>query len=107
MLRVLAVWRDGRRVALRAAAGIFGVWEVEPWRHVVNWDGAGPNERGMIFDPPGKRVFVVCPNKGVVVGDIETGRVVQMPKQDKSPISHVAISSDNRFVATSSGDNSV
>src|SRR5206468_12219544 len=79
--------------------------EVEPWRHVVNWEGAEPNERGLIFDPQDKRVFVVCPNKGVVVGDIETGRVLQMPTEQKSPISHLAISSDNRFVATASWDN--
>ena len=107
MVGVPAFSQNGRRVALLAADGTFGVWEVEPWRHVVNWDGAEPNEREIIFDPPGKRVFVVCPIKGVVVGDIETGRVVQMPMEQKSPISHVSISADNRFVATASWDNSV
>jgi len=98
---------DGRRVAFLGADGSFGVWDVEPWRHVASWQGAEPNESGITFDPPGKRVFVGCPNKGVLVGDIETGRIFRMPTPDKAPISHVAISPDNRLVATSDWSESV
>jgi WD40 repeat protein len=63
---------------------------------------------GIIFDPPGKRVFVVCHGKEAVVGNIDTGRLIQMPNEhEKEPIYDVAISPDNRLVATTGWDQSV
>src|SRR5205823_403345 len=88
--------------AVLAADGTFGVWQVEPWRELGRWSGADIHEHGIVFDPPGKRVFVVGHEKGVVVGDLDSGRTFQMAREDNLPISHLDVSSDNRFVATSS-----
>src|SRR5439155_2900521 len=70
MIGIPSFSSDGRRVALLSADGAFGVWQVEPWRELARWEGEVALAHGIIFDPPGKRVFVICHDKGAVVGDI-------------------------------------
>jgi WD40 repeat protein len=99
--------QDGRRIALLGADGSFGVWDVEPWGLVTRWQGAEESEHGLVFDPPGKRIFVACHNKGLVVGDTETHALTWFPQEHRDAISHIDISRDNHYVATSSWDGTV
>jgi WD40 repeat protein/serine/threonine protein kinase len=104
--RGTAFSRDGQRLAF-SADGSFGVWDVKPWRSLARWQEAEWKEFGMVFDPPGKRIFIACYNKGLLVGNVETHELTRFPKKHLDAISHVDISPDNRFVATSSFDGAV
>lgn len=97
---------DGQRLALLAADGTFGVWQVHPWRELARWhDPRAAIQDGVIlFDPPGGRVFLDCGNNGLVVGDMASGRVAWLPHE---VMSDVEVSPDNKFVATAGGGHGV
>ena len=92
---------DGSRVALVGTNGVLVVWQLEPWRELRRWEGLESGPDALLFDPPGKRIFVRCQNFGVFAADIDTGRLIRMPKGSKSEISGMDISPDNRFLAIS------
>jgi WD40 repeat protein len=71
------------------------------------WQGAEERETGLVFDPPGNRVFIICPNKGVAVGNVTSRAPIWFPHEQKDAISHLDVSPDNRLVATSSWDGTV
>jgi hypothetical protein len=81
---------DGRNVALLDLDGVFGVWEIDPWRPVARWEGAEWHEVGLTFDPPGTRVFVACYDTGLVVGAVDTDRLIRLPQQHKGEYTHLS-----------------
>ena len=98
---------DGRRVALLATNGVLAVWEPEPWRELARWEGVVGRANTIVFDPPDKRIFVRCQNFGVFAADMDTGRLIPIPKRRKAEISGIDISPDNRFLAMSYYDGAV
>jgi WD40 repeat protein len=99
--------RDGFRIALVGTEGVLAVWQLEPWREVARWKSVEGYPKAIVFDPPGKRLFVAREKFGIFVADTETGRLLLMAKERKSSVSGMDISPDNRFTAMSHYDGTI
>ncbi len=94
---------DGSRVAMVGTNGVLVVWQLKPWRELARWvllERAW--SKATRFDPTGKRVFIFCPFFGVIVAEMDTRRLISMPKDGKYTLSGMDISPDNRLLAVSS-----
>jgi WD40 repeat protein len=96
--------RDGSHVALVSTDGLLAVQQLEPWREVARWKSVEGYPKAIVFDPPGKRIFVTREKFGALVAEIETGRLLAMPKDRESEVNGIDISPDNRLVAMSHYD---
>jgi len=99
--------RDAHRLAIAGTDGRVEVWDIEPWRLAARWEAGGlqAGVGGLLFDPPGRRLFVRDFHKDAAVGEVASGRWMWFHEEHQDPDNHISsldVSPDNRMVVTCS-----